>query len=172
MKKRFKIIIPTFFALSILLFLFLFSGFETKSKVTVNLDKMTSDEDLGIYSHSKFYIEAQPELYNEILGLGESAIKDLMVDFVDHPDDDLRKHIIMNLVNTIVQQKNLTVSKQKADDSSTYYTSSSEWFDNVGKTLYEKYVGEVNAQVLKSVHSNNEIYEIEQKKIQVNNGQY
>ena len=108
-----------------------------KSRVTANLDKILSDKNVGIYSHTMFYAQKHPELYNEILDLGENAIEDLMKDFVDHPEDNLRRQLIIDLVDTIVQQEGL------ASDAATqsWYASNSDWFEAVGKDLYEKYTG-------------------------------
>ena len=115
-------------AASILLSLFGFG----KSRVTANLDKMLSDKDMVIYSHTMFYAQKHPELYNEILNLGENAIEDLIKDFVDHPEDNLRRQLIIDLVDTIVQQEGL------ASDAAaqSWYASNSDWFEAVGKDLY------------------------------------
>lgn len=112
------------------------SGFHTKSRVTANLDTMLSDKALGIYSHTMVYAKKHPELYNEILDLGEEAIGDLMQDFVSHPKDNRRKQLIIDLVDTIVQQEGLASDA----GAQSWYDSDSDWFEAVGKNLYEKYV--------------------------------
>lgn len=114
----------------------IFLGYGTKSRVTGNLDKMLSDEALDIYSHTMIYAQKHPDLYNEILDLGEEAIGDLMQDFVSHPKDNRRKRLIIDLVDTIVQQEGLTSDTA----AQSWYDSDSDWFDAVGKNLYEKYV--------------------------------
>ena len=49
------------------------------------------------------YAIKYPELYNEIFDQGEKTIGDLMIDFVNHPDEH-RRSLVKNLVNTIVEQ--------------------------------------------------------------------
>lgn len=145
MKKYFKAIIPIFFVAIIASLMLILSGFGTERKVTANLDAMLSDKALGICSHTMVYAQKHPELYNEILDLGEKAIGGLMKDFVAHPEDNRRRQLIIDLVNTIVQQEGL------APDTQSWYASNSDWFEAVGKNLYEKYVGKVDSKVMKNI---------------------
>lgn len=147
MKRKKRKIIPAFLIAAVAVFMFLFFGSIARNRVTANLDKMLSNKDLWIYSHTKVYAEKQPELYNEILDMGERAIGDLMKDFVAHPEDNRRRQLVIDLVDTIVRQEGLNADTQ-------WYASNGEWFDAVGKKLYEKYVGRVNAKVMQSAHIN------------------
>lgn len=117
---------------------------------------MLSDQDMGIYSHTIVYAQKHPEQYNEILDLGEKAIGDLMTDFIAHPENNLRRQLIIDLVNTIAQQKGLAFDAA----AQSWYASDSDWFEAVGKNLYEKYVGKVDSKVMKSIQNN----ETEQQK--------
>lgn len=147
MKKYFKAIIPIFCVAIIASLILIFSGFGTERRVTANLDAMLSDKALGIYSHTMVYAQKNPELYNEILDLGENAIGGLMKDFVAHPEDNRRRQLIIDLVNTIVQQEGLAPDTA----AQSWYDSNSDWFEAVGKNLYEKYVGKVDSKVMKSI---------------------
>ncbi|HBT64620.1 MAG TPA: hypothetical protein DEB10_08180, partial [Ruminococcaceae bacterium] len=146
MKKHWKIISLSLLLVTVITTSLFLSGYKSKSEVTVALDKMLSDESLGMYSHTMFYAQKHPELYNEIINMGENAISDLLIDFVDNPENDVRKNVIIDLVNQIVQKDELTVSKSIKEDSlQTSFSSSNEWFEQIGKNLYTKYVGELDS---------------------------
>ncbi len=148
-KKYFKSVIPIFCVVITALFMLILSNFAAEIKVASNLNKMLSDKDMMIYSHTFVYAQKHPEEYNEILDLGEKAIGGLMKDFVAHPDNKRRK-LIIDLVNTIAMQERL-VSDEAVQ--AWYYASDSEWFEAVGKSLYERYVSKVNSRVMKSIQN-------------------
>lgn len=132
MKKYIKALIAIFCVVITASCILLFSGFSTEIKVTANLNKMLSDPDMAVCSHTMFYAQKHPEQYHEILDLGEKAIGGLMKDFVAHPSN-LRRQLIIDLVNDIARQEGL-VSDEAAQ---AQYASNSDWFDAVGKNLYE-----------------------------------
>ena len=101
MKKYLKTVLSV--VLILIIFNLILFGFPLKSRVTKNLDTMLSDQELGIYSHTMVYAEKYPELYNEILEMGEKALVDLMKDYVDHPDDNKRRAFIRDIVDTILK---------------------------------------------------------------------
>ena len=74
MKKYLKVIIPMFCVIITALFMLILSDFAAEIKVTSSLNKMLSDKDLGIYSHTFVYAQKHPEEYHELLDLGEKAI--------------------------------------------------------------------------------------------------
>lgn len=158
LKKHFKSIIPIFCVVITALFMLILSNFAAEIKVTSNLNKMLSDKDMAIYSHTIVYAQKHSKEYHEILDLGEKAIRGLMKDFVAHPNN-LRRQLIIDLVDDIAGQEEL-VSDETAQ---AWYASDSEWFEAVGKNLYEKYVGKVNLRVMKSIQNN----ETEQQKVTV-----
>ena len=149
MKKYFKAIIPIFCLVITASFVLILSGFVSEIKVTSRLNKMLSDKNMGVYSHTMFYAQKHPEEYQGILDLGEKAIRGLMKDFIAHPDN-LRRQLIIDLVNDIAQQEGLIPDEA----AKLWYASNSDWFNAVGKDLYEKYVGKVNLRVMKSFQSN------------------
>lgn len=149
-KKHSKAIIPIFCVVMTALFMLIFSNLVSEIKVSYNLNKMLSDKDMMIYSHTMVYAQKHPEEYHEILDLGEKAIGGLIKDFVAHPDNPRRK-LIIDLVNEIARQEGLVPDEAT---QSWYYDSDSEWFEAVGKNLYERYVGKANSWVMKSIQNN------------------
>lgn len=156
MKKYFKGIISVFCLITAISSILLFSGFDTKSKVTSNLDEMLSDQDAIIYSHTMVYSQKHSKLYNEILALGENAIGDLMKDFIAHPENRQRRQLIIDLVSAIALQEELAFNTA----TQSWYASDSDWFEAVGKNLYEKYVGNLDSNSIQ----NNQNNSIEQQK--------
>ena len=74
-----------------------------------------------------------------------------MNDFVAHPDNQ-RRQLILDLLNDIARQEGLV--SDEAAQSWYGYASDSDWFEAVGKNLYERYVGKANSSVMKNILDN------------------
>lgn len=152
MKKYLHRIVPILILVIAVSTAFVLSGFSSKSSVSEALDSMFDEDSEKIYGHTMFYEQQNSETYNDIVDMGEGALKELLTDFVDHPYDDVRKQLIIDLISDIASQNNIKIMRSDKNMLKEEYLSTDDWFEMVGNELYTKYVGTLKDT--KSLYSN------------------